>query len=84
MWIKWVALLLFILLFISLSMAAFFLFRDKGAPSKRHLLWSLGTRVTLAVLLLIVVSYGVLTGQLRSQAPWADSRTGNSTQQSAP
>ncbi|HEY9035863.1 MAG TPA: DUF2909 domain-containing protein [Pseudomonadales bacterium] len=71
MWIKPVIAVLFILLVIALLSGGFFLFKDQGAPDKRRILWSLGIRVGLAVALLAVISYGIVTGQLRSHAPWS-------------
>jgi hypothetical protein len=33
-------------------------------------MYALGVRVTLAVLLMLVVLYGIMTGELTLQAPW--------------
>lgn len=71
MWIKPTILVLFILLVISLLAGGFFLFQDKGAPNKRRVMWALGIRAGLAALLLAVIAYGMLTGQLHSHAPWS-------------
>jgi len=53
---------------ISLVCGFVFFFKDRGR-SKR-VLYALGVRITLAVLLLICVLYGFTTGQLSMQAPW--------------
>ena len=60
--------ILFFLLIISLSSAAFFLIKDQG--KKRRTLYALLTRVTLAVSLLGLISYGIATGELKVNAPW--------------
>ena len=70
MWLKPAILIVFAALVISLASGLFFLLKDKGGPSRR-LLHSLGVRVTLAIVLMVLIAYGVLTGQLKSQAPWA-------------
>ena len=57
-----------ILIFISLFSSLFFLFKDQG-KGKRSV-YSLGLRVTLATLLLILVSYGLYTGELGNTVPW--------------
>ena len=57
---------------ISLGSGLFFLFADDKQEKKR-LFNSLGVRVTLAVLMIILLTYGVLSGQIKSQAPWAKS-----------
>lgn len=71
MWIKPAIAILFVLLVISLVTGGAFLFKDQGAPDKRRTLWALGLRVSLAALLLGILTYGVLSGQIRSQAPWS-------------
>ncbi len=68
MWLKPAIIIVFILLLISLFSGLLFLIKDQGG-SKRTLS-SLTIRVILTVVLLLLVSYGVLTGKLKSQAPW--------------
>jgi len=46
----------------------FFLFKDKG-HGKRSV-YSLGFRVSLAVLLLVLISYGLYTGELGNTVPF--------------
>jgi len=53
---------------ISLATGFVFFYKDKGR-SKR-VMYALGVRVTLAILLMIVVLYGITTGQLTLQTPW--------------
>jgi hypothetical protein len=79
MWLKVAIVVVFLALLVSLASGLVFLLKDQG--STKRTLYSLGTRVTLAIVLLGLISYGVLTGKLRSQAPWA---TSNHTQQQLP
>jgi len=57
-----------ILIFLSLFSSLFFLFKDKGRG--RRSVYSLGFRVSLAVLLLILISYGLYTGELGNNVPF--------------
>lgn len=66
--LKIIILILLIAMLISLASGAVFFFKDQGR-SKRTL-YALGIRVTLAVLLIACVTYGVLSGQLQLNAPW--------------
>lgn len=66
--LKVVILILLIAMIVSLASGAVFFFKDQGG-SKRTL-YALGVRVTLAVLLIICITWGVLSGQLRLNAPW--------------
>lgn len=52
----------------SLVSGAAFFFKDQGRT--RRTLHSLGVRVTLAVLLMICVTYGIVSGELTLNAPW--------------
>lgn len=69
MLLKTIIVLLFIAVVISLFTGLNFLVKDMGDPKKR-LLYSLGTRITLAALLLATIIYGAYTGQIKSTAPW--------------
>jgi len=69
MWLKIIVVVLFIAILISLSGALRYLFKDTHTESKRTL-YALGVRISLAVLLMAVVFYGLSTGQLGSTAPW--------------
>lgn len=80
MWLKPAILIVFVALVISLLSGFYFLVKDQGGPSKR-LLHSLGVRLTLAIVLVALVGYGMMTGQLRSQAPWALENRAQETQQ---
>jgi hypothetical protein len=76
MWLKVAIVVVFLALLVSLASGLVFLLKDQG--STKRTLYSLGARVSLAIILLGLISYGVLTGQLRSKAPWA---TSNQAQQ---
>lgn len=52
----------------SLASGAFFFFKDQG--DTKRTLYALGVRITLAVLLMACVVYGVMTGELALNAPW--------------
>jgi hypothetical protein len=69
MLLKTIIVVLFIAVLISLFSGLNFLVKDLG-NSKRRLVVALGTRITLAALLLGTIGYGIYTGQLGSTAPW--------------
>ncbi len=69
MWLKVLVLVLFALMLVSLSSALTYLFKDLGNERKR-LLYALGVRISLAVLLAATLIYGFATGQFTSTAPW--------------
>ena len=46
----------------SLASSLFFLFKDRGQGKRT--VYGLGIRVTLAILLIILVAYGLSTGEL--------------------
>jgi len=52
----------------SLVVGFVFFYKDKGR-SKR-IMYALGIRVTLAIILLITIFYGLSTGQIALNAPW--------------
>ncbi|MGV3592047.1 MAG: twin transmembrane helix small protein [Gammaproteobacteria bacterium] len=66
--LKAIIVVLLVAIILSLGSGAVFFFKDQG-ESKRTL-YALGVRVTLAVLLVICLVYGVMTGQLTLNAPW--------------
>lgn len=68
MWLKTAILIVFVALLLSLGSGLVFLFKDKGEGKRT--MYALGIRVTLAATLMVLITYGVLSGQLRSQAPW--------------
>lgn len=66
--LKTVIVLLLVAIVISLFTGFVFFYKDKGR-SKR-VMYALGVRVTLAILLMVCVFYGLMTGQLSFQTPW--------------
>ncbi|OUS10969.1 hypothetical protein A9Q90_00225 [Gammaproteobacteria bacterium 54_18_T64] len=69
MWLKVAIVLLFIGILISLSSGLVFLVKDFN-NSRLRTLYSLGTRITLATVMMGLIVYGFYTGQLFSKAPW--------------
>ena len=68
--LKTVILLLRIALVASLASGLVFLMSDQGNPQKKRLFTSLGVRLGIGACLLLVILYGVMTGQLGHQNPW--------------
>ena len=66
--LKIIIALLLLGIVISLAYGFVFFYQDKGR-SKR-VLYALGVRVTLAVMLMLCVTIGLVTGALTIQAPW--------------
>jgi glycopeptide antibiotics resistance protein len=66
--LRTVIVFLLVAIVISLITGFVFFYKDKGR-SKR-VMYALGVRVTLAVILMICVFYGLSTGQLNFQTPW--------------
>jgi hypothetical protein len=65
-----IILILLIGVIISLFSGLTFLFKDSSAGDSRRALYALGIRVTLAGALLVVIFYGLYTGELGLSAPW--------------
>jgi hypothetical protein len=68
--LKTVIVLLMIALVGSLASGLVFLMSDQGNPQKKRLFTSLGVRLGIGACLLLVILYGVMTGQLGHQNPW--------------
>jgi uncharacterized membrane protein len=58
------------LLVLSLASGLFFLLVDQGKPDKKRTAYSLGLRVILAIILIVLVTIGLSTGQLGNTVPW--------------
>ena len=69
MWLKVIIVLLFIGNILALGTAFFTLVSDQGGASKRTANWLL-VRVVLAGLLILVIAYGVWSGELGISSPW--------------
>ena len=65
-----IIILLMIALVASLATGLVFLMSDQGSSKKRRLFHSLGVRLGLGACLLLVITYGVITGQLGHRNPW--------------
>ena len=57
-------------LVISLGSGFYYLMTDQGDKHKRRLFHSLGVRLSLAIGLMVVIIYGVASGQLGHSNPW--------------
>lgn len=66
--LKTIIVLLLVGILISLIFGFVFFYKDKGR-SKR-VLYALGVRVTLAVIMMALIFYGLTTGELTLNAPW--------------
>ncbi len=66
--LKVIIVILLVAIIVSLGSGAVFFFKDQG--ESRRTLYALGVRVTLAVLLVLCLTYGVLSGELTLNAPW--------------
>lgn len=64
------AIILILLIGVIISLASGFVFFAKDQGGSKRTLYALGIRVTLAVLLMACVTYGVMTGELTLSAPW--------------
>jgi hypothetical protein len=64
------AIIIVLLIAIVISLATGFVFFYKDQGRSKRVMYALGVRVSLAILLMIVVFYGITTGQLTLQTPW--------------
>lgn len=67
--LKIVVFILLIAMIASLFSGFYFLVNDKG-NSRKRLLVALGVRISIATALIGTLTYGIMSGQLGSQAPW--------------
>ena len=81
--LKFFIVALLLALVLSLASGFFFLMVDQGDKDKRRTFHSLGVRISLAVCLMLLIVYGVATGQLTSQAPWEVRATAAAQQEQA-
>lgn len=70
MWLKIAIVVLFIAVLASLSSGLVFLFKDTEVSESKRTLYALGIRITLAATLMILIGYGIYSGELTSTAPW--------------
>ena len=62
----------------------YYLMIDQGDGKKRRTFQSLGIRLAFAFVLMILIAYGVATGQIGHQNPWDAGPAPQATQESAP
>jgi hypothetical protein len=55
---------------VSLGSGLYFLIVDQGKPESKRTVYSLGFRVALAAILIILVTIGLITGELGNSVPW--------------
>ena len=67
MWLKIIIVLLLVAILVSLFSGALFL-RDAGSGSR--LVTALSVRISLTVLLLLLIAWGLWSGNLQWGAPW--------------
>lgn len=70
MFLKVAIVVLFFAVIASLSSGLVFLLKDLSVKDSKRTLYALGIRITLAILLMATIAYGIQTGQLRNTAPW--------------
>lgn len=70
--LKALIIILLIGVLVSLFTGLTFLFQDTGKEDSKRTWYALGVRVTLATALVLTISYGLYSGQLKmgSNAPW--------------
>lgn len=68
--IKVLIVILFIAVVASLSSGLVFLLKESSVSASRRTLYALGIRIGLASVLLLVIGYGLASGELVSTAPW--------------
>jgi len=59
-----------VLLLISLGASLVFLLLDQGKTDSKRTVYALGARFTFAVILILLVIYGLYTGELGNSVPW--------------
>ena len=59
-----------VLLLISLGASLVFLLLDQGKTDSKRTVYALGARVTFAVILILLVIYGLYTGELGNSVTW--------------
>jgi hypothetical protein len=68
--LKAAIIVLMLALVASLGSGFYYLMLDQGDVNKRRTFHSLGVRVSIAVVLMALIAYGVATGQLGHMTPW--------------
>lgn len=67
---KFLIIVLFIAVVLSLTSALVFLLKDMNVPNSKRALYALGIRIVLALCLMTLIGYGIQTGKIHNAAPW--------------
>lgn len=67
---KFLIIVLFIAVVLSLTSSLLFLLKDMNVPGSQRARYALGIRVILALCLMSLIGYGIQTGKIRNNAPW--------------
>lgn len=70
MFLKLAIVILFIAVVASLTSGLVFLLKDLEVSHAKRTTYALGIRVTLAMILMGLIAYGIQSGQLNNNAPW--------------
>lgn len=68
----------------SLGSGLYFLMTDQGDVEKKRLFTSLGVRLALGSCLLLIIIFGIATGQLGHRNPWDAGPRGSFSESSEP
>jgi len=68
--LKTIIIIVVVLLLISLGTSLVFLLIDQGKKESKRTAYALGARVTFAVILVLLIAYGLFTGELGNTVPW--------------
>ncbi len=68
--LKIAIIVLMLALIASLGSGFYYLMVDQGDKNKRRTFHSLGVRLCLAIALILIIAYGIASGQLGHQNPW--------------
>ena len=68
--LKTLIIILMLALVASLGSGFYYLMHDQGDKKKRRTFHSLGVRLAIAAAMLLIIFYGVATGQLGHRNPW--------------
>jgi hypothetical protein len=61
------------LIMVSLASGLYFLIVDQGKTDSKRTVYSLGFRVALAVIIVIILTICLITGELGNNVPWEGS-----------
>jgi DUF2909 family protein len=82
--LKAAIIVLMLALLASLGSGFYYLMIDQGDGKKRRTFHSLGIRLAFALALMVLIAYGVATGQIGHKNPWDAGPMPQATQESVP